>query len=244
MLRRLRREVFYAYRDIQQQHRKELVQRFDALLQVLVGEIDLAKNPLVVFTTNYDPAIETFCQASPGEFRLCDGFVAQWNAGPVWHRESIDHFQLGATKQKDVVLFKLHGSTSWYKSGAEFIKSHAQVYAEDDPSIENLLIYPAKKKVALEDPYFTAYDYFQRTLENCRLCLFIGYSFRDYDALSRLRSAASYNPNLKVLVMDPAAGSLCKLLMDYGVPAEPLPRSFGYGTDYLPMVEEALKRLS
>ena len=224
----LRREVFNEYRDFQPQFRQTLIQRYEALLGVLSKGLDLRNNPLVIFTTNYDPAIETFCQANAGEYRLCDGFVQQWNAGsPVWQRDSIHQLQIGATNQKDVVLFKLHGSTSWFKRGNQFIKSDATIYTGNDPSFENLLIYPAKRKVALEDPYFTGYDYFQRTLENCQLCVVIGYSFRDYDALSRLRSAASYNRALKLLVIDLYADPLCKRLKDLGVNAKPLVQVFG-----------------
>ncbi len=75
--RALRREVFCAYRDIPATNRKKLVKCFDVLFEVLLKGVDTAKNPLVVFTTNYDPAIETFCQAKGGEFRLCDGFVSR-----------------------------------------------------------------------------------------------------------------------------------------------------------------------
>jgi len=244
----LRREVFNEYREIQPMYRQELVQRLGALVGVLLKGLDAGKSPLVIFTTNYDPAVEIFCQAKPGEYRLCDGFVAQWNAGsPVWRRESFDQLQLGATNQKDVVLFKLHGSTSWFKSGTQFIKSDAPIYVGNDASFENLLIYPARRKVALEDPYFTGYDYFQRTLENCKLCLVIGYSFRDYDALSRLRSAASYNRDLKLLVLDTQANPLCNLLRELGVVAEPLPTLFGNATseqDYLATINAALPTLS
>jgi hypothetical protein len=247
MLEGLRKEVFHAYRNFQPAHSKELVLRFEALFGVLLKKVDLGKNPIVVFTTNYDPAIETFCQGKAGEYRLSDGFVPQWNAGsPVWHRESIDQLQLGATNQKDLVLFKLHGSTSWFKSGRQFIKSDAPIYAGADTSFENLLIYPAKKKVALDDPYFTAYDYFQRTLENCKLCVVIGYSFRDYDALSRLYSAASFNQNLKLLVLDPSASSLCKILRERGVTAVPLPKPFGDKAseqDYLTSIDATLSPL-
>jgi hypothetical protein len=226
--RALRREVFCAYRDIPVTSRKRLVKCFDVLFGVLLKGVDAARSPLVVFTTNYDPAIEAFCQAKGGEFRLCDGFVSQWNAGsPNWHRESFDQFQVRATNQKDVVLFKLHGSTSWFNNGENFIKSDAAVYAGDDSSFENILIYPARRKIASDDPFFTAYDYFQRTLENCKLCIVIGYSFRDYDALSRLRSAASYNPNLRLLVLDPGASVLTERLTAQGVNAGPLGQSFG-----------------
>ena len=152
-----------------------------------------------------------------------------------------------ATNQKDVVLFKLHGSTSWFNNGETFIKSDAAVYAGDDSSFENLLIYPAKRKIASDDPFFTAYDYFQRTLESCKLCVVIGYSFRDYDALSRLRSAACYNPNLRLLVLDPDASTLTERLRTQGVKAGPLAQRFGDKESermYLEAIETLVSTLS
>lgn len=243
VLRDLRKEVFAAYREISDGQRQNLVQRYEKLFEVLLESLDLTKYPLTIFTTNYDPAIEIFAQAKPGEYRLCDGFVYQGNApNPLWRRDSIDNLQLEADSRKCIVLFKLHGSTSWFKRGTEFVKSDISIYTEDDPSFENLLIYPAKKKVALNDPYFTGYDYFQRTLENCKLCIVIGYSFRDYDALSRLRSAASCNSALRLLVLDTQAESLCKRLRGYEVVAAPLAKLFGseYEKDYLSAISAAL----
>ncbi len=80
MQENLRKEVFNAYRDIETRYRQELVQRFEALFGALHKGCDPGKNPLVIFTTNYDPAIETFCQNRAGEYSLCDGFVPQPNA--------------------------------------------------------------------------------------------------------------------------------------------------------------------
>jgi hypothetical protein len=245
MLADLRKQVFNEYRDIDPGQAKDLVQRFDALLGAAFKGVDPGKNPIVIFTTNYDPAVETFCTdpGKHGEYRLCDGFVPQPNSGsPVWRRESIDQLQLGATGQKDLVLFKLHGSTTWFRTAAGIIKSDAPIYTGDDLAVQNMLIYPAKRKIALDDPYFTAYDYLQRTLENCKLCVVIGYSFRDYDALSRLRSAASYNSSLTLLVVDPQANALCKELGRRGVTAEPIPTQFGSALserDYLAAIEKA-----
>ena len=242
----LRQAVFNAYCDIPPGHKPKLVQRFAALFDVLFKQLNPKKSPLVIFTTNYDPAVEVFCQERPGEYSLCDGFVPQPNAAShAWHRESIDHFQIEAVSSRRVVLFKLHGSTNWFKSRDRdgFVKSDVPIYTTRHGTFENLLIYPARRKVALDDPFFTGYDYFQRTLEHCKLCVVIGYSFRDYDALSRLRSASSYNPDLRLLALDPQAQSLCKSLADRGVTAEPVPQYFGaekFEPDYLDAIQRAL----
>jgi hypothetical protein len=64
------------------------------------------------------------------------------------------------------------------------------------------------RKIALEEPYYTGYDYFRHSCQNAKCLLVIGYSFRDYDALSILRSACSANPNLKIIVVSPHANDV------------------------------------
>jgi len=186
------------------------------------------RQPLIVFTTNYDPAIEDLCEGAADRYDLIDGFFHDVAAKAyLWRRSQFDQYP-GPESKKHVVLFKVHGSTSWTKTPRGIVRSAAPIYTVDDSSHQNVLIYPARKKVAVEDPFFTAYDYFQRCMERCKLCVTIGYSFRDEDALTRLRSAASMNRDLKVLVLDPNSAEICsKKLIPLGVNAQPIGRSFG-----------------
>lgn len=258
ILNELRKAVFNEYRHIETRWRQPLVQLFEPIFSEIFQYVDPTKHPVPVFTTNYDPAIETFCEEKSGDYMLCDGFLVQPNRGHVWREGSIHNLDLKADPRKHIALFKLHGSTSWYDTGADFVKSPAPIYTADVDGITNLLIYPAKRKVALNNPYFTAYDYFQRTLETqgsryTKLLIVIGYSFRDYDALSRLRSAAAYNPTLKLLVIDPNAVRLSHSLQKHGIEAKPLLALFGDqiakglpslpGPDYLEEIKSALGNL-
>lgn len=97
----VRHEVFNAYRNIEPKYSQELVRRFEGLFTVLAEALDIEKNPLVVFTTNYDPAIENFCRLNAGDFRLCDGFVPQWNAGsPLVAARRYPSVAVGSNKTK------------------------------------------------------------------------------------------------------------------------------------------------
>jgi len=222
----VRSEVFRMYRSIQQ---PDSIQRlylplFESAFQLLQP----LRQPLIVFTTNYDPAIEDLCEGAADRYDLIDGFFHDVAAKAyLWRRSQFDQYP-GPESKKHVVLFKVHGSTSWTKTPRGIVRSAAPIYTVDDSSHQNVLIYPARKKVAVEDPFFTAYDYFQRCMERCKLCVTIGYSFRDEDALTRLRSAASMNRDLKVLVLDPNSAEICsKKLIPLGVNAQPIGRSFG-----------------
>jgi len=67
------------------------------------------------------------------------------------------------------------------------------------------------------------------------MCVAIGYSFRDYDMLTRLRSAARLNSDLKVLLISPHASEL-KPKLGAGVNCECVDEPFDATKRY----EEAL----
>ena len=69
----------------------------------------------------------------------------------------------------------------------------------------------------MEDPYFTSYDYFLRCLERTNICVTVGYSFRDYDALTRLKSAMFNNERLVLILVSPDATEVLDRL---GLPPE------------------------
>lgn len=229
----LRREVFFAYRDIED--RRSVAGLFKPVFDFVSAKTGLTY-PLVIFTTNYDPSVETFKEFAGAQYALRDGFVHDENSSAyVWDRTCFDEFKL-SLNMRDIVLFKIHGSTNWTKTDIGIVKSPARVYVNDDSAHENVLIYPARRKVAIEEPFFTGYDYFQKCMEKCRFCVVIGYSFRDYDALTKLMSAARSNERLKVVVLDPRARDICEQLKGRGVRAVGIPENFTAGAgvaDYL-----------
>ena len=99
--------------------------------------------------------------------------------------------------------------------------------AMDSDAYSNVLIYPATRKIATSEPFYSGYEYYQRCCENARLCLAIGYSFRDYDALTRLRGASSVNGKLQLFLVSPQAE---KILQDVPIPTEQKkPMEFHFG---------------
>lgn len=101
------------------------------------------------------------------------------------------------------------------------------MFGGEDALHKNVLIFPATRKIAIADPYFTCYDYLGKCLANARLCLVIGYSFRDYDALTRFKAAKIQNPNLSILVLDPWAKELSRLLADNDIQSTAIPYAIG-----------------
>lgn len=104
LLAELKREVYLHYRALSDPARISLLAKPIALLKS-------PSYPTVVFTTNYDPAVEKFC-ASQG-LRLTDGFVHKEQTQEyVWDRAAFDIFV--EPPENSLVLFKLHGSATWH----------------------------------------------------------------------------------------------------------------------------------
>jgi hypothetical protein len=230
----IKERVFRHYRQML------LKPRYQKSFSRLLDCIRTEKNPLVVFTTNYDPAVEEFCRLTSG-WTLVDGFINDpRGAEYYWNRSAFDGFTFEPS-EKVIVLFKLHGSTTWAALGNRIVKS-APVFDGGDPAFPNVMIYPATRKVAIEEPFFTAYDYLEKCLSHAEFCLVIGYSFRDYDCVMRFKAAKIANPALKVIVLDPNAANLAEDLSGRGVEIQPLPSTFPISEDqYIPRIESLLK---
>lgn len=165
---------------------------------------------LPIFTTNYDCIIEKYEEAEHKEIRLVDGFreASPRSRELLWDRTIFDDFRAEENKLS-IILFKLHGSINWYETtNGKIIYSAMPIHQEKRSRYKNVLIYPAMNKIAIHEPYFTGYDYFQRCLDNGKFGIFIGYSFRDYDTVTKIRSALNFNKDLALFVLDPNAKEL------------------------------------
>jgi hypothetical protein len=239
--KRIRRAIYNSYGEISD--RARVVKVFTPIFDKLNKRMAELSKPLLIFTTNYDPAVEIYSEECLPQYPLVDGFESdnRNRIGPVWNRKHFDDFSL-ASNEPRIVLFKLPGSARWYDLDGRPVQLPFVHFASSETPYQNLLIYPAKNKVALKDPFFTAYDYLQRVLDECRLLICIGYSFRDYDALSKLKSCSLYNQNLSVLIIDPQAEKLSKQLQDDGVRAIPLQAKFGEDIQFLGKVWEEVEK--
>jgi hypothetical protein len=205
LLSDLRQEVYNHYRRIPDPNKT----------QILAKPIELLRSdlrPVVVFTTNYDPAVEEFCCSY--NIKIVDGFADSTRREYRWDRYNFDGFT--SATENSLALFKLHGSADWFKAQNQIVRSQPTFNAAER-GYENLMIYPARRKVAIDEPYFTAYDYLEKCLTSARMCLVIGYSFRDYDTLMRFKAASLSNPDLRITVFDPNATEICGLLQQHGI---------------------------
>lgn len=199
----IRHAIIKEYRDIEIERVLEV---YRPLFETLFSFIDPSRNCIPVFTTNYDLAIETFCHSAGLEFDLVNGLEHDTcEQEVIWNPSEFEHFQLGG--QAKIVLFKLHGSVDWIRvlKTDKVIKAAPMYDALDSDYYQNVLIYPTGDKMALGEPYLTAYRYFSKCCEFAKVVVAIGYSFRDYNVLNALINAWESKEELYLIIVSPDA---------------------------------------
>jgi hypothetical protein len=159
---------------------------------------------LPVFTTNYDTAIEALADAAAGEFRLVDGFSTgsrrDWSPDDTFHQ-----YRAASAGTRTLLLFKLHGSSTWrvHKNTGQFTKESSADPASDQSAYENALVWPGLTKAIKRGPYQTNYAYLERCLASAKLCIVIGFSFRDQVIRTYFQNALNSNSVLQLAIIDP-----------------------------------------
>jgi hypothetical protein len=224
---------------------------YEPLFDLIFNYVNPDEHCLPIFTTNYDLAIETLCEKKYSKYALIEGLDTDLSSKIAhWNRNEFDMFSLWEGHQ-NLVQFKLHGSVDWIrqeKSG-RIVRAPAMYDALDSDEYKNAIIYPTGDKAANREPYFSAYEYYSRCCEQAKVLIVIGYSFRDYEALSRLTGAHRRNDTLKVVLVAPDAYGLMDVfnqdIVDSGsllnLSVTPV-ATYSMQTHYLQTIEEYLKR--
>ena len=168
---------------------------------------------LPVFTTNYDTAVEDFVDAAGEGFRLIDGFST--GSRRIWSPDTMLHlYRAGSADSgtKSILLLKLHGSSTWRLNTQtqEFTKESTAEPAGETSGYENALVWPGLTKVLKKGPYETNYAYLEECLRHARLCVVIGFSFRDQVIRKYFTLALTANQDLQIAVIDPGAEAVIR----------------------------------
>jgi len=160
-----------------------------------------------IVTTNYDMALELYFQYTEKPFH--DGFEPTKN--PLI--KQFTPYQLRSIRNMPW-LWKLHGSIWQFWSHGRIIKT-----IEDPRNLtlpidieREMMIYPNKEKPILQDPYFTTYAAFK--LEPWFRLVVVGYSFRDDPVNTAIADNMDWNPEARILIIDPRANEVRKELPD------------------------------
>jgi uncharacterized protein YutE (UPF0331/DUF86 family) len=171
------------------------------------------RQPLPIFTTNYDLSIEKAYEFTTtpsyelgkAPFNLIDGFSRKRRVTPRWARAAYDDYEpTGA----DVIFFKLHGSVDWVRTPSGAIQRF-ESRIRDPGGVKTEIVYPSQLKREIhEEPYRTNYDYLLACLLHAKVCAVIGFSFRDQEIVEEFRQTMELNEQLELMIIDPNAETI------------------------------------
>ena len=161
-----------------------------------------------VFTTNYDLTLEVLAESRPDDFELVDGFVKDSSGVEVFRNTYVSQFR----SEHSIVLWKLHGSTSWVGQlpTPTFSKMLPGTYIRGNA--RTIIIYPTKDKIKSQNlstsPFTQAYGGLSSLLsqiDTVEVLLVIGYAFGDEEIVGVFKEGLELNTDTKMIVVDPTA---------------------------------------
>jgi len=202
----------------------------DLVVELYVPIFDFLKKQyglftVPVFTTNYDNVIEKLNES--GKYKIIDGFETQQTKKFIWKRKAFDNFK-PKKNNINIPLFKLHGSVTWYEKNGEILYLEIPFNSRKNKNVNNVLVFPTQNKICIEDPFYSAYEYFHRCIDKSKLLIVIGYSFRDYDTLTKIKSSLDYNGNLKIIIFDAKAEKYKKEIFNNSSKVIPINSNFNF----------------
>ena len=139
-------------------------------------------------------------------------------------------------------MFKLHGSINYYvRTNGKVIQSDTPIDRKDfyGRRVERMMIYPAGPKYAMQWPFYEYLINLRRSLLEARICVVIGYSFRDPAITNTFLDIVQRRPRLRVFFVSPSAERIRSNLPDpLKRQVHPIIGKFGDSTLPETMIEE------
>ena len=188
--------------DLKQFIRKEVVVSKDDI-SYLAPLIEFQK-PINIFSVNYDTCIEMLSMKH--KLTYTDGFELYWN-----HELFEEDF--------DIKLFKLHGSIIWYLTDwGNYVKLPVEIGEKENDEISLItgetaspfILYPMDRKWEYAEPLAYLTTKLQKCLKDAKVCIVVGYSFRDDYIRNIFFEAAKENKKLTIVLISPNAGEVFK----------------------------------
>jgi len=159
---------------------------------------------LPIFTTNYDMLIEdlhaVFCLGSRPQVPLVTGLGA-CDEGTPWSRDEFTRH-----KCHGIHLHRLHGCACWYYHGLGDEKTYFHRNHRPEARLADLCaMYPGREIFRGRDPHGFGFRQLNAALHQCRVLVFVGFSFRDDDVMHLLLAVANERRQspFRYLIVDP-----------------------------------------
>jgi SIR2-like domain len=180
---------------------KKVTGKLDIEIRYLNGLLNFMTSykPLDIFSTNYDACIERFCTSNNKKY--FDGFEGKWKPEGF---NAVD---------KDVRLYKLHGSITWSRSETgKYTRNEIAIKDTGDPQINlvtgekevPIILYPGRKLEYVE-PVFDLLVEFKNHLTTVKYIFVVGYEFRDDHIRKLFLYAARKNSEFVLFLITPSA---------------------------------------
>lgn len=140
---------------------------------------------IIIFTTNYDTAIEVYCR-NTDYAHLDTGAIKEY--GKTRNFVNADQFvQRYIAKESRLRLIKLHGSINWIRNEEGKIEEEDYFINFDQAHDRNLpgyvkgdvMVYPLSQKELYLHPFVQFFSLLDTELRKYKIWIVIGYSFRD-----------------------------------------------------------------
>ena len=166
----------------------------EQLFKPLFEAVSAKDRTIEFYTTNYDPVTDVIMElVKKMQLSKTDGF----DELTLWEPELFDkdfHFR----------LFRMHGSMSYHRGKDGRVRNTRTYDTFQDPTSQ-MLLYPGFKgdPDALDPIYKIPNEHFAKSIKNCRIAIFIGFSFRDPAINKSIAAACRSNKGLSLYVWNP-----------------------------------------
>lgn len=167
----------------------------------------LACPAINVFTTNYDNVIELY--AKRNGIRIYDGYKEQVTGYYVFDPE---YYEKSAAALR---LYKLHGTVTYAKLDSGEIERLPLIPRTGPLVISGRkafpdLIYPGMHRYLAREPQLELLNLLKKSLLLCRICIVVGYSFRDPNIRQLFADTCRKNNSLKIYLVSPNADHIIR----------------------------------
>lgn len=173
-----------------------------------------------IFTTNYDQCLEILLR----EKYEIDVFTGFKNGGKKFSPDYFLYYDEGellnrTTRNIIIRIVKLHGSINWLKNRETNKVEEKEFHLSASKKIrgfydDEVIMYPLIEKELYLDPYIQMFYCLNKELETKRVCLTIGYSFRDPIIRKIFIKIFLQDSNKKVILVDPNAKEIIHSYFD------------------------------
>jgi hypothetical protein len=162
----------------------------------LLSAAETSPPVLPIFTTNYDLTFEAISLKEP-DFRICNGMQPE---GMSFHWDPTGY----RNRDYSFAIFRMHGCSHWMKE-----QGTGRIFYQESPDRrgrtyhEPCLLYPVpgKENQIFDEPFRTAYWYFEQALAAASRIIIIGYSGRDPVIQAYLREALQRDSSKRLFIV-------------------------------------------